>query len=116
MPRNKAAIKATLPQIDFAADFHALSLNDQCALTDAAKACGYRKPPSANGSTARYFFAYLNRTPKTEIVHNVQQHTGQGWEDVAASTDRQEARRDLRSYRENDPKNTFRLIRRREAV
>jgi hypothetical protein len=49
-------------------------------------------------------------------VHNVQGLFEGGWEDVCGSTDRQEARRDLRSYRENDPKHQYRLIRRREAV
>ena len=58
---NKAAIKATLSAqgIDFTEDFHTLSSSKVELLVEAAKACGYRKPSSASGSTARYFFQHL---------------------------------------------------------
>lgn len=52
------------------------------------------------------------RTSKTELLHVVQGHYSQGWEDLTQSTDYKEARADLRSYRENDPSPT-RLIKRR---
>lgn len=62
MARDKAAIRETLRSVvDFSADFHALNSAAVDALVQAAKAAGYRKPKNANGSTARYFFAYLNR-------------------------------------------------------
>ena len=58
---NKAAIKAKLSAqgIDFTEDFHILSSSKVELLVEAAKACGYRKPANANGSTARYFFQHL---------------------------------------------------------
>jgi len=40
-------------------DFHALSFGEQSELADLAKQCRYRKPRNANGSTARYFAAYV---------------------------------------------------------
>lgn len=116
MPRNKALIKTTLPGIDFTADFFTLRHSQLTELHDAAKACGYRQPANANGSLARYFFAYLNREPKTELVHIVQGFFGYGWEDVTAEVERKEARARLHEYRENDPQHQYRLIRRREAV
>ena len=45
----------------------------------------------------------------------VQGHYGTyGWEDVAASEDRREARKDFRAYNENEPQYPHRIIRRRE--
>lgn len=62
MACDKMAVRETLRSVvDFSADFHTLSTEAVLALVDAAKANGYRKPKNANGSTARYFFAYLNR-------------------------------------------------------
>ena len=47
----------------------------------------------------------------------VQGHYGfHGWEDVTASETWQEARADLRSYRENEPQYPHRLIQRRELT
>lgn len=58
---DKATIKATLSArgIDFSEDFHTLPSSKVDLLVEAAKACGYRKPASASGSTARYFFQHL---------------------------------------------------------
>lgn len=42
-------------------DFHALRSEQVEGLLHWAKAYGYRKPSSASGSTARYFFAMLQR-------------------------------------------------------
>jgi hypothetical protein len=58
---DKATIKATLcaQGIDFSEDFHALPSSQVELLVEASKACGYRKPSSASGSTARYFFQHL---------------------------------------------------------
>jgi len=39
--------------------FHTLSFGEQGELADLAKQCRYRKPRNANGSTARYFAAYV---------------------------------------------------------
>lgn len=44
-----------------AANFHALSSAQVERLLDAAKQYRYRKPKNANGSTARCFFAMLQR-------------------------------------------------------
>jgi len=44
-----------------ARDFHALSFGEQSELAGLAKQCRYRKPRNANGSTARYFAAYVAR-------------------------------------------------------
>lgn len=115
MHAKKAAALALLPGLDLTADFHALGSDTVQRLADTARAVGYRKPKNANGSTARYFFQYLTRQPKTEPVYVVQGNYGHGWEDLTASTDYSEARRDLRDYRQNDPAPT-RLIKRREKI
>lgn len=47
--------------IDFTADFHTLTSSQVDGLVHWAKAYGYRKPKSANGSTGRYFYAFLVR-------------------------------------------------------
>lgn len=47
--------------IDPAADFHALPSRQVEELAGWANLTGYRKPASANGSTARYFHAKLIR-------------------------------------------------------
>ena len=43
------------------ADFFTLRFEQQDALASLAKRAGYRKPRNANGSTGRYFHAYLQR-------------------------------------------------------
>lgn len=52
---------------------------------------------------------------KTELLHVVQVDYGHGqrWEDVTASTDYKEAKRDLQAYRTNTPEYDSRLIKRR---
>jgi hypothetical protein len=50
---------------------------------------------------------------KNIYLHVVQGHYGQGWEDVAASENRREARADLKAYRANCTY-PYRMIRRRE--
>lgn len=42
-------------------DFHTLNSQHVQNIVDAAKARRYKAPKNANGSTARYFYAYLNR-------------------------------------------------------
>ena len=112
---KKEAALALLPGLDLAADFHMLGSDTVARLVEVAKAVGYRRPRNANGSTARYFFAYLTRQPKTEIVHVVQGNYGHGWEDLTASADYKEARDNLRDYRQNEP-GPHRLIKRREKI
>ncbi|QDP50243.1 MAG: hypothetical protein Tp178MES00d2C33159851_33 [Prokaryotic dsDNA virus sp.] len=58
---DKSVVKATLSAqgVDFSEDFHTLPSSKVDLLVEAAKACGYRKPASASGSTARYFFQHL---------------------------------------------------------
>jgi hypothetical protein len=48
-------------RIDWRADFHTLSSSQVETLVEIAREQGYRKPKSANGSTARYFFAAVAR-------------------------------------------------------
>ncbi|MGH9931702.1 MAG: hypothetical protein ACREA9_21070 [Pyrinomonadaceae bacterium] len=100
--------------IDFTSDFFTLSTDQVLALVDMAKSWGYRKPRNANGSTARYFFAFLAREPKTELQYIVQANYGygHGWEDATSETDPKEGRARLREYRENANYAT-RLIKRR---
>lgn len=112
---KKTAALALLPRLDLKADFFTLSSSTVLELVDVAKAVGYRRPRNANGSTARYFFAYLAREPKTELLYVVQGNYGHGWEDLTASTDCKEARANLRDYRQNDPAPT-RLIKRRAKI
>lgn len=47
-------------------NFYALSSDTVGRILEAAKACKYRQPKNANGSKARYFYAYLNRLAKRE--------------------------------------------------
>lgn len=115
MHAKKAAALALLPGLDLTADFHTLGSDTVQRLADTARAVGYRAPKNANGSTARYFFEYLARRPKTELLHVVQGNYGHGWEDLTASADYKEARADLKAYRDNDPAPT-RLIKRRSPV
>lgn len=115
MADKKAAALALLSGVNLAADFHTLNSATVERLAEVARAVGYRKSRNANGSTARCFFEYLTRQPKTELLYVVQGNYGQGWEDLTASTDYSEARRDLKSYRDNDPAPT-RLIKRRSPV
>ena len=42
-------------------DFHELSSDQVERLLEEARRVGYRKPKNANGSTARYFYARLQR-------------------------------------------------------
>ena len=102
MTDKKSAALAMLPRLKLTADFFTLDSDTVLQLVDVAKAVGYRRPKNANGSTARCFFAYLARSPKTELLHVVQGNYGHGWEDLTASADYAEARANLRDYREND--------------
>ena len=52
---------------------------------------------------------------KTRDLFVVQGHHAHGWEDVAASYDRKEARNDLKAYRDNEP-GAFRIVARRERI
>lgn len=54
----------------------------------------------------------MRKPSKFVVVNVVQGHYGQGWEDECCSTDRKEARADLKSYRENS-QYPCRMIRRR---
>lgn len=115
-PTNKKeSALVRLHDLDLTQDFHTLNSDTVLKLVDVAKAVGYRAGKNRNGSPARCFYEYLQRTPKTELLHVVQGNYGHGWEDLTASTDRAEARRDLKSYRENDTA-PIRLIKRREKV
>jgi hypothetical protein len=42
-------------------DYYALRYDENVRLAELARAFKYRKPRGANGSTARYFFAYVNK-------------------------------------------------------
>lgn len=47
--------------VDFKNNFHQLDWNKVNLLLELSRACGYRKPNSASGSTARYFFQHLEK-------------------------------------------------------
>lgn len=48
---------------DFGKDYHAQDTSSKNeTLLAVAKLVGYRKPASASGSTARYFFYYLKKS------------------------------------------------------
>lgn len=53
---------------------------------------------------------------KTRDVWEVRGNYGQGFELVCASLDYHEARRDLRSHRENEPGTSFILVKTREPI
>ena len=113
--KQAAAIALIGHRLNLTADFFTLDSATVQLLADTAKAVGYRAPKNRNGSTARYFFAYLARQPKTELLHVVQGNYGHGWEDLTSSADYAEARANLRDYRQNDPAPT-RLIKRRAVI
>lgn len=48
-------------QLDLSKDFFTLSHSEVQVVLDLAKAAKYRKHKNANGSTARYYFARLQR-------------------------------------------------------
>lgn len=56
------------------------------------------------------------RQRTTKDVYVIQGNYGQGWEDVVTYDNRQEARDDLKSYKENEPEYSHRLITRREKL
>jgi len=47
-------------------DFHALTPDQVEGVIAAAKAVAYRAPKVRNGSTGRYFYAYLQRQARKE--------------------------------------------------
>ena len=49
------------------ADYHTLDSNQVNRVLMEARQYGYRKPKNANGSTARYFFAFVQRTAHRKI-------------------------------------------------
>lgn len=51
-----------------AADFHTLDSNQVSRVVMEAEQYGYRKPKKANGSTGRYFFAYVQRMAHRKIA------------------------------------------------
>jgi hypothetical protein len=63
MKLSKAQAKQNLIEagIDFNEDFHTLPSSKVDLIIEAAKACGYKKPVNANGSTGRYFFQALTK-------------------------------------------------------
>jgi hypothetical protein len=97
-------------------DFHSLDSASVKRILNAANACKYREPPNANGSRARYFYAYLNRTLTAKVPEYVVQGNhgfGHGWEDETTETSHREARARLREYRENAPSGSYRIVTRR---
>jgi hypothetical protein len=60
--REEAKKLAEKMGIDFRKDFHTLYSSEVSVLLDIRKLNGYRKPKNANGSTGRYFYAYLQRS------------------------------------------------------
>lgn len=64
LSRTEALAILTASGIAQGADFHTLSSAQVDALLVHAKQRKYRKPRDANGSRARYFHAYLERTAR----------------------------------------------------
>ena len=62
MKRAEAIELATRHEIPLNVDFHTLPASTVDRITEAANERKYRKPPNANGSRARYFYAYLQRS------------------------------------------------------
>ena len=60
LTRQQCKKLLTVYGVDFKTDFHTLSVNVCEVLATMAKKSKYRKPASANGSTARYFFNHLS--------------------------------------------------------
>lgn len=117
MNQNTAKLLAASYAIPLGRDFHTLNSDTVSHVLAAAVEMKYREPKNANGSRARYFYAYLCRAaagPKwgTEFVVQGNYGYGHGWEDVASEDTRNEARERLREYRENSP-GLHRLISRR---
>ena len=112
MNAKKAAAIALLPDLNLKADFFTLNSDTVNLLAETARAVGYRAPKNASGSTARYFFAYLQREPKTQVEYVVQGYYAHGWEDLTADPDYRRARANLKGYRDNAPE-PVRLIKRR---
>lgn len=63
MAIDKAECKRILTNrgVEFSADFHAFPSAAVIELVNMARQVKYKPPRQANGSTARYFFAWLNR-------------------------------------------------------
>lgn len=63
MSIDKANAKTELSNVtyDWTAAFHALDAYQVGRLLEVAKSCGYRAPKVRNGSTARCFYAFLQR-------------------------------------------------------
>lgn len=66
MTRYDAADLACRYRIIMGADFHQLRATEVTRVLEAAKEWGYRAPKNANGSRARYFYAYLNRAHRKD--------------------------------------------------
>ncbi len=62
LSRNEARRLAEKMGINFNRDFFTLSRSEVSTLLDIRKMVGYRKPKNANGSTGRYFYAYLQKS------------------------------------------------------
>lgn len=52
-------------------DFHALTSSQVEKVLQYAQQCGYHKPRNANGSRARYFYAYLERLAKARKLEDM---------------------------------------------
>ena len=61
---TKQEVKAQLIKlgVDFSKDYHQLSSGDVGKVLAGAKFYGYRKSPTASGSTGRMFFQFLQRS------------------------------------------------------
>jgi len=61
MTKGQASDLASRYRIILNADFHTLGIVMVERIIAAADEWKYRKPMNANGSRARYFYAYMNR-------------------------------------------------------
>jgi len=89
--------------LDGREDFHKLPSSKVELIIVRADARGYRVPKNANGSRARYFYAYLQRAAKPWHSWHVLSNHGYGWDTVCSDDEHADALQTLREYRENEP-------------
>lgn len=71
MPRlTQTEARSILKRLDIAphTDFHSLYSGTTALIGVEANRRNYKRPTNASGSTARYFYAYLERTAKYKIT------------------------------------------------
>lgn len=118
MTQERALALMAEMKADRSTDFDAIRLSDKFEIAEIARREGYRAPKNANGSTARYFFAMVQRKafPKTETVYRIslrRKEDGATWTTIHESKDPIEAKTFLKRARRQMPGATLSYSRRR---